>query len=351
MERKYKGVSLFSGAGGMDVGFKQAGIDVLWANEIDKDAAETFKENNRNTNLKIDDIKNVIHELEEYKGIDILFGGPPCQGFSVAGKMDPNDERSKMIWEFLSAVEISQPKAFVIENVKALGTLKKWEDVRNGIIDKAKELGYSCDYVILNSSDFGVPQKRERVFFIGLKDKDVCSEKIGQLLEKHKEKPKTIREILLELGEIGTDSNPITCTAKVTLAQNPVMRKSPYSGMIFNGMGRPIDLDGSANTLPASMGGNKTPIIDEVLLRNPNADNWVEEYHKKLLENPDIAEYKEAPSRLRRISIKEAAVIQTFPEDYIFHGSKTSVYKQIGNAVPCRLAYSVARTVIEYLED
>ncbi|WP_237585512.1 DNA cytosine methyltransferase [Alkalibacterium sp. MB6] len=351
MKKPYKGVSLFTGAGGMDVGFKAAGIDVLWANEIDKDAARTFEENNPNTILRNQDIKEVIHELNDYKGVDVLFGGPPCQGFSVAGKMDPNDERSKLIWEYMKAVEIVRPKAFVMENVKALGKLTKWEDVRTEIVKQAQDLGYSCEYVILNSADFGVPQKRERVFFIGIKDKELTHEMLMERLKEYTEKPKTVRETILELGEIGSEDNPITCSAKITLAQKPVMRKSPYAGMMFNGMGRPINIDDTANTLPASMGGNKTPIIDEVLLRNPDEHDWVVDYHAQLMENPEIAEYKEAPSRLRRISTKEAAAIQSFPKDYIFHGPKTSVYKQIGNAVPCKLASAVAKTVLSFIEE
>jgi DNA (cytosine-5)-methyltransferase 1 len=265
--------------------------------------------------------------------------------------MDPNDERSKLIWEYMKAVEIVRPKAFVMENVKALGKLTKWEDVRTEIVKQAQDLGYSCEYVILNSADFGVPQKRERVFFIGIKDKELTHEMLMERLKAYTEKPKTVRETILELGEIGSEDNPITCSAKITLAQKPVMRKSPYAGMMFNGMGRPINIDDTANTLPASMGGNKTPIIDEVLLRNPDEHDWVVDYHAQLMENPEIEEYKEAPSRLRRISTKEAAAIQSFPKDYIFHGPKTSVYKQIGNAVPCKLASAVAKTVLSFIEE
>jgi DNA (cytosine-5)-methyltransferase 1 len=143
--------------------------------------------------------------------------------------------------------------------------------------------------VILNSADFGVPQKRERVFFIGIKDKELTHEMLMDRLKEYTEKPKTVRETILELGKIGSEDNPITCSAKITLAQKPVMRKSPYAGMMFNGMGRPINIDDTANTLPASMGGNKTPIIDEVLLRNPDEHDWVVDYHAQLMENPEIA--------------------------------------------------------------
>ncbi|MCY8573491.1 DNA cytosine methyltransferase [Bacillus haynesii] len=351
MKKKYKGVSLFSGAGGMDVGFQNAGVDVVWANEIDKDACKTYSLNNPETLLRRGDICEVYEELKDYNGIDILFGGPPCQGFSVAGKMDPTDIRNTLVWNFLDVLKLVKPRAFVIENVKALGTLKKWEDVREKIFKLSNDMGYSCNAYILNSSHFGVPQKRERIFFVGFLEKNVDSDLFISRLEKKRKKPKSIRETISHLGPAGTDNNPLTCTAKITLAANPVLRKSPYAGMIFNGMGRPLNLDEASNTLPASMGGNKTPIVDEELLYKDSVNNWVEDYHEKLLGNKIKPKYEEAPKHLRRLTIKEAALLQTFPEDYEFCGSKTAIYRQIGNAVPCKLAEVVASTVIEGLED
>ena len=161
----------------------------------------------------------------------------------------------------------------------------------------------------------------------------------------------TIRELLLPLGRAGTKLNPVTCTAKITFATRPIMRKTPYAGMYFNGQGRPIDVDGYANTLPASMGGNKTPFIDEEYLYGTAKYDWVTDYHKGLLTGAIVPEFKEAPKRLRRITIKEAARIQTFPDDYVFCGNKGMIYTQIGNAVPCKLAEAVARAVVEYLKN
>ncbi|WP_315794184.1 DNA cytosine methyltransferase [Paenibacillus sp. BIC5C1] len=351
MVQKHRCISLFSGAGGMDVGFKSAGVDVIWANEMDKDACATFRENHKETLLREGDILQYMDELTSLKDIDIIFGGPPCQGFSVAGKMDPTDERSKLIWTFMDAVRIVRPKAFILENVKALAALEKWRPVREKIISYASDLGYVCYPVLLNASHYGVPQKRERVFFIGFLNNEPGLENLISRIITHQKKPKSIRETLISLGPAGSETNPLTCTAKITLATKPIMRKSPYAGMIFNGMGRPLDIDNFANTLPASMGGNKTPIIDEVLLHNSRDNNWIEDYHKSLINNQVAPQFEEAPSRLRRITINEAALIQTFPKDYIFRGSKTSIYKQIGNAVPCLLAEAVARAVVEELNS
>ncbi|MBU5439809.1 DNA cytosine methyltransferase [Tissierella sp. MSJ-40] len=351
MNNIYTAISLFSGAGGMDVGFKDAGVSIVWANELDKNASDTYEANHPEIILRRGDINESLHELHNYKGTDIIFGGPPCQGFSVAGKMDPDDERSKLIWTYLDVVKIIQPKAFVLENVKALGTLAKWKEVRDEFLKVANNLGYICYPIVLNSSDFGVPQKRERVFFIALKKDTFNYENIIQKINSHRKPSKSIRKTISHLGPAGTENNPLTCTSKITFASKPVMRKSPYAGMMFNGAGRPLNLDGVSNTLPASMGGNKTPIIDEEFLFNPNANNWILNYHKDLVEGNIQPRFGEAPSRLRRLTINEAALIQSFPENYIFRGSKSSIYRQIGNAVPCLLAEVVAKAVIKELDE
>ncbi len=346
-------VSLFTGAGGMDIGFENAGVKVVVANELVKEAAETYKTNHPSGMMINDDINNVIDEMVEYAGVDFVFGGPPCQGFSVAGKMNPDDERSKLIFTFLDVVEKVQPKAFIMENVKALGALEKWEPIRKKYLERANEMGYQCMPFILNATEYGVSQKRERVFFIGIKGglDPFYEHNMLDMIERQKTQAPYIRELLQPLGRAGTEKNPDTCTAKITFATHPIMRKSPYAGMYFNGQGRPINIDGYSNTLPASMGGNKTPFIDEEYLYGDADSDWVVNYHKGLVDGTIVPEFKDAPSRLRRITVKEAAKIQTFPDDYIFCGNKGKVYTQIGNAVPCKLAEAVARAVIEYQKE
>ena len=352
VEQPFTGVSLFTGAGGMDVGFEKAGVRVIFANELVKEAADTYNANHPAGVMVNEDIYKVLDTdmLDQFRGADLVFGGPPCQGFSVAGKMDPDDDRSKLIFTFLDVVERVQPRAFVMENVKALGYLEKWSDVRAKYMTQAQNLGYYTVPFILNATEYGVSQKRERVFFIGIKDwyNQVIME---ELLEKEKNPAPTIRELLTPLGRAGTIANPNTCTARITFATSPVMRKSPYSGIYFNGQGRPINVDDYANTLPASMGGNKTPFVDEDYLYGDATEDWVVAYHKGLVDGSIIPEFKEAPSRLRRITVKEAAKIQTFPDDYVFCGGKGAHYTQIGNAVPCKMAEAVARAVVTYLRD
>lgn len=340
-------VSLFSGAGGLDVGFEAAGFDTLFANEFDHDAADAWRANRPATaHVMVEgDINEHLDDLKAYQGVDVLFGGPPCQGFSVAGKMDPNDERSQLVWRFMDAVEIVRPKVFVMENVAALGRLAKWRPVREGIVSRGNALGYDVSFEVHHTPDYGVPENRDRIIFVGVRHDVGAVSRFYDELATHKAVPVTAREVILSAGAYGTDDNPQTCTANVTLALHPVMRRSPYAGMLVNGAGRPIDLDGIAPTLPASMGGNKTPIVDEVSLHDATKRNWFETYHEGLVNGTATPETSKVPDTVRRLTIKECAAIQTFPDGYVFGGLKTKQYKQIGNAVPCRFAEAVACAV------
>mgnify|MGYP000102365463 CR=1 FL=1 len=344
--KKLKAVSLFAGAGGMDVGFTNAGYDVVWANELMKHAAATYRTNHPRAYLAEGSITDYVDNLPT-QDIHCVFGGPPCQGFSVAGKMDPNDPRSKLVFEFMNVVEKISPQIFVMENVKALAKLDKFEKIRIELLKKAISLGYTADFHLLNAKDFGVPQSRERVFFIGFK-RELKKKMTRFHFKRYELAPSPMRSIFEILGPAGTEINPLTCKAKITLAANPILRRSPYAGMLFNGMGRPINMSAVSATLPASMGGNKTPIVDELMLINPS-ENWVENYHSAILEKKIIPKFASAPAHLRRLTIKEAALIQTFPKDYVFEGPYSAQYSQIGNAVPCMLAEAVARAVLDVM--
>lgn len=344
MKKKLTAISLFSGAGGMDVGFANAGFDILWANDYDPAACKTYSLNH-SSQVVCGDVNDHWNALADFKGIDVLFGGPPCQGFSVAGKMDPSDERSKLLWAFVQAVDVLKPRAFVCENVKALATLEKWGPVRELFIKRVSALGYGCGFVVLSASDYGVPQSRERVFFVGLLGSPVPN--LRTLMTKYRKKSKTIRQTIEHLGPAGNPKNSRICRAKITLAKVPVLRRSPNAGMLFNGLGRPLRLDGFSATLPASMGGNKTPIVDEDELYH-NKPSWVEQYHADLW-NGKKPSFTAAPASLRRLTIDEAIRIQTFPVDYVFHGPNSAIWRQIGNAVPPALAECVAKAVRDLL--
>lgn len=347
-EGAFKVVSLFSGAGGLDIGFKKAGFDIIWANDYDKDACESYKLN-IGPHIRCGDIFTLKNELKNLNlKIDLLIGGPPCQGFSVAGKMDPGDPRSKHVWTYLDILKTLSPRAFVMENVKALGKLEKWAPIKQQLLKEMRKLGYSVNYAIVNASEFNVPQARERVLFIGFKTKENIIPDLMKMLNPYRKKAQTVREALSVLDKAGTGNNISLCKAKITLTNHPILRKSPFAGMLFNGLGRPVKLEGYCSTLPASMGGNKTPIIDEEELYN-HKTGWIQGYHSGIISKTITPKYGIAPSRLRRMTIEEAAAIQTFPSQYIFYGTQSSKFKQIGNAVPCNLAFQVAQMLRDYL--
>lgn len=338
-KKSLRAASLFCGAGGLDVGFARAGFDIVYAVDNDADSCETYRQGiGAHADLKD------VSELTGLPPHDVLIGGPPCQGFSVAGNMDPDDPRSGMIWEFARLVGLSRPAVFVMENVKALAAVSRWKPVRDSLEAKFGGLGYSVAVHVLNAKDFGVPQSRERAFFVGVRG--------GMPMPPPRPTGSfspTARAVLSAFPPPGAPPNSAPCRAKITPAKKPIMRKSPFAGMLFNGQGRPIDLDSTVNTLPASMGGNRTPIVDERALRK-GAKQWIVGHHARLASEkcPPVTK---APSFLRRITVAEAAAIQGFPPGFEFCGSQSSQYRQIGNAVPPPLAHAVAESVAAWLES
>lgn len=348
MEKEVRTISLFSGAGGLDTGAIKAGASIIWANDMMKEACDTYRKN-IGTHIEQGDINTKIDKLKSLGEVDLVIGGPPCQGFSVAGKMDTNDPRSQLIWSYVRVIEAVRPQAFVMENVKALATLEKWAMVRKRLLHSLRSLGYMVNLMVLNASDYDVPQARERVFVIGFKGAKCNIPDIEKMIRPYAHKASTVRETLSILDRAGEGNNRGTCKAKITLAEHPILRKSPYAGMIFNGLGRPTKIDGYSATLPASMGGNKTPIIDEHELYE-GEEPWVKGYHEKIMRDPDVAKFAPAPPFLRRLTVQEAALLQTFPLNYEFCGSQSAQYTQIGNAVPCNLGKAVVSMVIDVLK-
>jgi DNA (cytosine-5)-methyltransferase 1 len=340
---RFSFVSLYSGAGGLDIGFAAAGFYPIWANDIDADAVATHNAYFGKVLAHTAEVGDIRRQtLPDRGSAAVVVGGPPCQGFSVAGKMDPNDPRSRHVWDFLGVVKHVQPRAFVLENVMGLAVNRRWAKLREALLHKARrELGYQTELVTLRASHFGVAQNRERMFLVGVRDGGVISPR-----PVSKENSPTVRSVLQRLPLYGSRGNDTTCIARITPAKKPVLRRSPYAGMLFNGQGRPLNLDAPAPTLPATMGGNRTAIIDQEQLVD-GADSWVVRYHKHLWNGG--APYKRIPKRLRRLTVEEAAAIQTFPPDMEWAGRVSAQFKQVGNAVPPRLAFHVATALREAL--
>lgn len=339
----------------MDLGFTRAGFRVLFSNEMDPDAAATYCSNAAYLDasaMHVGDVHDFLPAISSFDGVDLVFGGPPCQGFSVAGKMDPCDARSGLVFTFMDVVESVKPRVFVMENVRALAKLSKWQPVRERLFQQAKGLGYGCCLLLLNAADYGVPQARERMFFIGASGlpSEMVEKLVEDRLQEYRQAAPTAGEVLSSLPAYGSDGNPVTCTAAIHLAKHPIIRRSPYAGsLLFNGRGRPINLNSVAKTLPAEMGGNHTPIVNQTLLDNPSAEDWLVSYHEALCNGAIVPEATHVPDDFRRLTVREAAALQTFPDDYHFCGRVAKQYRQIGNAVPCRLAELVAGAVASQL--
>lgn len=300
-------VSLFSGAGGMDLGFIKAGHEIVWANDIYEKAIETYKKNIGN-HIISGDVKDI--QSKDIPDCDMVIGGFPCQGFSVANiNRNTEDERNKLYLEMYRIVKEKQPKYFVAENVKGILSLAKGK-VKNMIISDFESAGYNVTCNLVNAADYGVPQLRERVFFIGVR-KDL-NEFINFPTPTHAEPP---AHLLLNLKKWVTIGEALADIPEPEEAPHIPNHEYTKYKLRFNGYigHREVNPDRPAPTITAR-GDNKGGVV---IIHHPRNH--------------------------RRLSVREAAIIQSFPMDFIFEGSKTDGYRQIGNAVPPLLAYNLAK--------
>jgi DNA (cytosine-5)-methyltransferase 1 len=259
-------------------------------------------------------------------------GGPPCQPFSVAGKQQAGLDPRDMVPQFIRAVSEARPRIFLMENVPGLLTQKHTSYTKQ-VIRQFEELRYRVFVGKLNAASYGVPQYRERVFFVGLRDPKRFT------FPNATHGPKAPQPYFASREALKNAPPSPPNTAIITYAKKPIIRPSPWAGMLVNGKGRPINLDEPSQTIPATAGGNRTHILDPkgVFL----------EYHGYLLQGgkprTGIVE------GVRRLNLRESARLQTFPDDFIFVGQKTKQYTQVGNAVPPLLAQAVGRALFNAL--
>ena len=335
-------VSTYSGAGGLDIGFEAAGFTTVWANDFDPYAVETFNAGIPGGVAVAGDVNAVEHLMPAREEVDVVIGGPPCQGFSVAGHMRPDDPRSQHVWKFLDIVARLEPSAFVMENVAALAVNRRWSQLIDALESRARTMGYSVKTFVLNAAHYAVPQSRLRMFMIGVLGGDPVAPEATTA-----DAPPTVaQELRRALPPYGAPGNDAFCTARITPAKRPVLRRSPYAGLLLNGKGRVLDLHSPALTLPASMGGNRTPIIDQAWFEGGH--DWISKYCNWLWAGG--APVTSIPDRMRRLTVQEAAALQTFPSGLRFSGRQSAQFRQIGNAVPPKLAWHVARAVAAALD-
>lgn len=341
------GIDLFSGAGGMSIGAEMAGIRISHAVESNKYAAETFEANHKNVNVIQEDIRKVT--LKGQSNPFVVFGGPPCQGFSLSNTRTRNDENKNntLFFEFVRFVQELNPVWFIFENVEGIKSYKNGETVKilQSIFEK---LGYKVKFDILYASDYGVPQKRNRFFMVGNRIN------IDYSFPAKLEKKVSVHDALFDLPDLGNGDSFQELPYKTD-------EKNDYTKVVRNG---------TKLSFQNFVSRNEEYVIERYKYIKPG-QNWraipanlMENYkdktkchsgiYKRLL--PDepsvvISNYRKNmlihPYVNRGLSVREAARLQSFPDDFIFKGSLTYIQQQIGNAVPPLLAYHIFKSIID----
>jgi DNA (cytosine-5)-methyltransferase 1 len=324
-------VSFFAGAGGLDLGFQKAGFDVVWANEYDKDIWETYEKNHRNTTLDKRSIVDILSS--EVPDCDGIIGGPPCQSWSEAGsKRGIKDKRGQLFYEFMRILADKKPKFFLAENVFGI-LLPAHKEALANIKQMFTEIGYDLSFQLLNVSDFGVPQDRKRVFFIGyrndlgMKFQFPKGETIGNKITLE-DAINDLKDNVLPAKE-GNYTNGENCKI-----YNHEYMIGGFSSM-FMSRNRVRAWNEVSYTIQA--GGRHAPI-------HPQAPkmNFIEQNAREFVRGKEHL--------YRRLSVRECARVQTFPDDFIFYyKSVVAGYKMIGNAVPVVMAKVLGEKILKDL--
>lgn len=324
-------VSLFSGAGGLDLGFKRSGFNIIWANEFDKDIWETYQKNHSDTYLDTRSIVDI--RSEEVPNCDGIIGGPPCQSWSEAGAARGiRDKRGQLFYDFIRILSVKQPKFFLAENVSGM-LISKHGEALNEIKELFRNagIGYELSFDMLNASDYNVPQDRKRVFFVGIR-KD-----LNFTFQFPKIKyPKIVLKDAI--GDLQDSVLPALKSNKTNGSKCKVINHEYMIGdfsTIFMSRNRVRSWDEQSFTIQA--GGRHAPI-------HPQAPKM------KFIEQNKRIFVPGEEHLYRRLSIRECARIQTFPDDFVFYyNSLTAGYKMIGNAVPVNLAKVLADHIKEQI--
>lgn len=318
-------ISLFSGCGGLDLGFEKAGFDIPVANEFDKNIWKTFEINHPQTKLLKEDIRKL--DTKDFPSdIDGIIGGPPCQSWSEAGSLKGiEDDRGKLFYEYIRILKSVQPKFFLAENVSGMLADRHSEAVKN-ILKMFEECGYDVSLTLVNAKDYGVAQERKRVFYIGFrKDLNIKFDFPKGSTEDDNKKI-TLRDIIWDLKDTAVPAGEKNQHNPNAINNNEYFIGS-YSP-IFMSRNRVKSWDEQAFTVQAS--GRQCQI-------HPQAPKMIK------VDKNDCRFVEGKENLYRRMTIREVARVQGFPDNFKFVYSNTNdAYKMIGNAVPVNLAYEVA---------
>lgn len=343
-EQKYNVLDLFCGCGGLSLGFEEAGYNVLLGIDIWEDALKTYAYNHKHSKtlcadmsiLHGEDVKDIIGD----NSVDVIIGGPPCQGFSIAGKRIVNDDRNKLYKGFVRMVEYFKPKAFVMENVPNILSIGDGA-VRETIINDFKSLGYTVETKVLTASDYGVPQNRRRAVFVGL-TKGNFDFDIPMVAEKV-----TTKEALSDLPEQSIEDGG-KYSVESTSGYQKLMRINSIG--VYN---HEVTQHNEQTVKIISMvpdGGNYKDLPKEFQETRKVHIAWTRLNSKRPSITIDTGHRHHFHYKWNRVpTVRESARIQSFPDDFIFLCSKTSQYKQVGNAVPPLMAKAIAEQLKKQL--
>ena len=380
-KKKFKFIDLFCGAGGLSYSFKLRGHKLILALDIDDNSIETlkynFKKENKDKfiNQDIYDFINKSKSNEYTNKIDLIMGGPPCQGFSTANRQNVlNDPRNKLYLTFLKVIEIIKPKFVLIENVNGIKKISK------EIINKLSNIGYHADFKTLQSSEFGIPQNRKRVFFFGVKKSNKSLKKINNFFDyleniKSKQKKYNLKDALFNLRPlkaktVKNDTKNENFESGFNIEKSNLKKVNSYINKINNNKKfnfvynhkarfnneRDIKIFG---LLP--QGGDSTHQSIKQIMPYKRRNGIFKDKYFKLQSNKicktitshmkfDCNMYIH-PTQARGLTPREAARVQSFPDDYFFTGTLSQCYSQIGNAVPPLLSNFLCQGIEKILND
>ncbi|TXD85268.1 DNA (cytosine-5-)-methyltransferase [Subsaximicrobium wynnwilliamsii] len=327
MTQKPKYIDLFSGAGGFSLGFDSQGFEQVFSVDIEPNFCKTYTHNFPEHLLIEKDICELsdaeIDALKEFDNIDVIIGGPPCQGFSIAGNIGRkfvDDPRNRLFTEFVRVVKVVKPKFFVMENVARLYTHNQGE-TRQEIIRDFEKLGYHVACEILNSADYGVPQVRKRAIFIGRLHEQSIEFPAKEVANYVSVKQALSHYPKLESGETSSVPNHIAMS---------------HSDQMLNKMSYVTD-GGDRNEIP-------------VKIRPKSGD--VRKYIKYASDKPSVCVTGDMRKifhydQNRALTVRELAKLQSFPDDFVFKGTRISQQQQVGNSVPPKMAEAIAKVILK----
>ena len=352
-KKKYNVLDLFCGCGGLSKGFEMANYNILLGVDFNEPALNTYAYNHKGSltlcaDLSKSETFDKIDSLLDNKSIDVIIGGPPCQGFSLTGPRNFDDERNKLYLAMIETVKRYAPRAFMIENVPGMATLYKGE-VKNEIIRRFTEMGYSVSYKILCAADYGVPQMRKRLVFIGLKDSNIkfefpdaicspdnyitCEQAIGDLPSLENELGANISKYISEA--ITDYQKQMRGDCNVLYNHKAIDHKQFVKETIAL-----VPDGGNYKDLPEGIGESRKFHMAWTRYRSDKPSRTIDTGHR----NNFHYKWNRCPT------VRESARLQSFPDNFVFLGTKTQQDRQVGNAVPCLMAKAIATQLLYFIK-